>query len=147
MNSVSALKSLRSVAPAFTGQSRSYAKATLIGGLIAVPEERQTTAGKNYFMYRIACPRPVKVDAEGNVQRDENGYPVRESDYHTIFNFRDRAAESLPQLIPGSQILVEAAIATRPNEIDGKNYQQTTFTEITHRVLSKPRKTEEQASE
>jgi hypothetical protein len=33
--------------------------------------------------------------------------PVRESDYHTIFNFRDRAAESLPQLIPGSQILVE----------------------------------------
>jgi hypothetical protein len=42
---------LKSVAPAFTGQSRSYAKATLIGGLIAVPEERQTTAGKNYFMY------------------------------------------------------------------------------------------------
>jgi hypothetical protein len=41
---------LKSVAPAFTGQSRSYAKATLIGGLIAVPEERQTAAGKNYFM-------------------------------------------------------------------------------------------------
>jgi len=67
MNSVSALRSLRvsepsprstdamliplkSVAPAFTGQSRSYAKATLIGGLIAVPEERQTAAGKGYYM-------------------------------------------------------------------------------------------------
>jgi hypothetical protein len=48
---------LESVAPAFTGQSRSYAKATLIGGLIAVPEERQTSAGKNYFMYVASAPR------------------------------------------------------------------------------------------
>jgi len=51
------LTHLKSVAPAFTGQSRSYAKATLIGGLIAVPEERQTSAGKNYFMYVAFAPR------------------------------------------------------------------------------------------
>ena len=56
----------------------------------------------------------------------------------------------MPNLIPGSQILVEgkyslhrsiytdsiAAIGTRPNEIDGKNYQQTTFTYVTYLTLA-----------
>jgi len=66
MNSATALKSLRvraktpfkldplliplqSVAPAFTGQSRQYARATLIGRLVAAPVERQTAAGTTYF--------------------------------------------------------------------------------------------------
>jgi len=66
MNSATALKSLRvsgdppfepdalliplqSVAPAFTGQSRQYAKATLIGRLVAAPVERQTAGGTTYF--------------------------------------------------------------------------------------------------
>jgi len=67
--------------------------------------------------------------------------PVRDSDYHTVFNFKEGAAERLPNLVIGSQILVEgrslilranadvpANIGTRTSEVEGRKTYSTTLT-------------------
>ncbi|WVW84826.1 hypothetical protein I302_106861 [Kwoniella bestiolae CBS 10118] len=136
-----ALKTLR--APAAQMQTRSFvSKAQLVGRLGAVPEKGTTSGGQDYYRYSLAVTKPGKRDAEGKPVLDEQGYPVRESSWFTVFNFKDRAAEALEKLQPGSLLYVEAQIdtITAPPPAEGQpGSKQYVFRESSHRVLSKPK--------
>ncbi|WVQ65642.1 hypothetical protein V865_003081 [Kwoniella europaea PYCC6329] len=137
-----ALKSLRAPLQAQT-QSRSFvSKAQLVGRLGAAPEKGTTSGGQDYYRYSLAVTKPGKRDAEGKPVLDEQGYPVRESSWFTVFNFKERAAEALEKLQPGSLLYVEAQIdtITTPPPADGQpGSKQYVFRESSHRVLSKPK--------
>ncbi|WWC88516.1 uncharacterized protein L201_003427 [Kwoniella dendrophila CBS 6074] len=133
-----ALKALR--APAF---SRSFvSKAQLVGRLGAAPEKGTTASGQDYYRYSLAVQKPAKRDAEGKPVLDEQGYPVRESSWFTVFNFRERAAEQAERLQAGSLLYVEANIdtITTPPSAEGQpGNKQYVFRELSHKVLSKPK--------
>ncbi|WRT67912.1 uncharacterized protein IL334_004886 [Kwoniella shivajii] len=135
-----ALPSLKAIrVPA---QTRSFvSKAQLVGRLGAAPEKGTTSSGQEYFRYNLAVTKPPRKDAEGKPVLDEQGYPVRDSSWFTVFNFRERAAESLERLQPGSLLYVEAQIdtITTPPAGDQPGSKQYVFRENSHRVLSKPK--------
>ncbi|OCF57114.1 hypothetical protein L486_05973 [Kwoniella mangroviensis CBS 10435] len=152
-----ALKSLRAPLQAQT-QTRSFvSKAQLVGRLGAAPEKGTTSGGQDYYRYSLAVTKPGKRDAEGiyTVQlcllpcRKTTQLidlvpldPVRESSWFTVFNFKERAAEALEKLQPGSLLYVEAQIdtITTPPPADGQpGSKQYVFRESSHRVLSKPK--------
>ncbi|WWD18598.1 hypothetical protein CI109_103051 [Kwoniella shandongensis] len=137
-----ALPTLRA-ARATAQQTRSFvSKAQLVGRLGAAPEKGKTSSGTTYYRYSVGTTKPPKKDAEGNVVVDEQGYPVRESSWFTVFNFNERASESLEKLKAGQLLYVEANIdtVTTPSAEDGSGGQkQYVFRELSHRVLSKPK--------
>ncbi|WVQ83033.1 hypothetical protein IAT38_005171 [Cryptococcus sp. DSM 104549] len=137
-NAIPALRSAR----AQVQQTRSFvSKAQFVGRLGAAPERHSTQAGTSYFKYAIATNKPPKKDADGKLITDANGYPVRETNWYTIFNFNDRQAEYLEKLVPGSLLFVEATIdvLTTPAAVEGEaGSKQYVFRESSHRVLSKP---------
>ncbi|WVQ73265.1 hypothetical protein IAR50_002833 [Cryptococcus sp. DSM 104548] len=138
----STLPALRATASASKQQTRSFiSKAQFIGRLGAAPEKGTTANGKDYYKYALAVSKPPRRDAEGKVILDESGYPVRESSWFTLFNFREGvAAGSLENLPAGSLLYVEASIDSVTNTgADGNPNKQYLFKETSHRVISRPR--------
>ncbi|WWC96239.1 hypothetical protein V866_003106 [Kwoniella sp. B9012] len=137
-----AFKSIRAPLQAQTQTRTFVSKAQLVGRLGAAPEKGTTSGGQDYYRYSLAVTKPGKRDAEGKPVLDEQGYPVRESSWFTVFNFKERAAEALEKLQPGSLLYVEAQIdtITTPPPADGQpGSKQYVFRESSHRVLSKPK--------
>ncbi|KAK8858702.1 hypothetical protein IAR55_002931 [Kwoniella newhampshirensis] len=136
-----ALPTLRA-AQATARQTRSFvSKAQLVGRLGAAPEKGTTSSGTDYYRYSIGTSKPVKKDAEGKPIVDEQGYPVRESSWFTVFNFNEKAAESLQNLKAGQLLYVEANIdtITSPAQDGSAGSKQYVFRETSHKVLSRPK--------
>ncbi|WWC62728.1 uncharacterized protein I303_105325 [Kwoniella dejecticola CBS 10117] len=133
------LKSLR--AP--TQQTRSFvSKAQLVGRLGAAPEKGITASGQDYYRYSLAVTKPAKRDAEGKPVLDDQGYPIRDSSWFTVFNFRENAAAAVERLQAGSLLYVEAQIdtVTTPPPAEGQpGNKQYVFRETSHKVLSRPK--------
>ncbi|KAL7423062.1 hypothetical protein Q5752_002361 [Cryptotrichosporon argae] len=121
--------------------TRGYAKATLVGRLGAAPTELKAANGKVFFSYPLGVSKPPKRDANGELVKDEHGYPVRDTNWFTIYNFEQNAAEYLPSLQPGTQMLVETTLDQKstPNE-EGVNIKSIVLRELSHRVVSRPKK-------
>ncbi|WVR06459.1 hypothetical protein IAU60_003490 [Kwoniella sp. DSM 27419] len=136
-----ALPSLRAMRAPL--QARTFvSKAQLVGRLGAAPEKATTSSGQEYYRYALAVSKPPKKDAEGKLVLDEQGYPVRDSSWFTVFNFNERNAEYLEKLQAGSLLYVEANIDTitsAPSEDGTPGVKQYVFRETSHRVLSKPK--------
>ncbi|OCF30435.1 hypothetical protein I317_07901 [Kwoniella heveanensis CBS 569] len=124
-------------------QTRSFvSKAQIVGRLGAAPEKGTTANGREFYRYSLAVTKPPKRDAEGKPVLDEQGYPVRESNWFTVFNFNERAAESVQKLQAGSLLYVEANIdtITNPPTAEGQPGNKSyVFRESSHKVLSRPK--------
>ena len=113
---------------------RKFAKATLLGRLGAAPEVRTSSQGKPYVTYNLAVNKPPKRDDKGQIVTGEDGYPVRDTNWFTVFNFRPGAEQFLPALEPGTQLLVEATLETRPGQQGGS---EMLLRELSHKVVSR----------
>jgi hypothetical protein len=82
-------------------QTRAYSKGTILGRLGSAPSVHQSSNGKEFYMYvpspgtksvrngwltllryNLAVNRPPKKDANGELLRDDNGFPVRDTDWY-----------------------------------------------------------------
>ncbi|GAA5971050.1 hypothetical protein JCM11641_004125 [Rhodosporidiobolus odoratus] len=119
--------------------ARDMAKMTLIGRIGAI-EVKQTKAGKDFLLYKIATTDRAKPPAEGEP------YVEPPTSWHTIFA-HGNAIERLKDIPKGSQVYVEAqfSVKNEKDEASGVYSQNIVAVHDRINVLKKPyRPTEEQ---
>ncbi|KAL1408200.1 hypothetical protein Q8F55_005005 [Vanrija albida] len=117
---------------------RNFAKATLLGRLGSTPSVHETQDGRKFVTYNLAVPKPPKRDADGKVVLGPDGFPVRDTNWFTVFNFIPNSVEYLVELQPGTQLLVEANLESRSSTDEAGNHQKDLFLrELSHKIVSK----------
>ncbi|RSH90973.1 hypothetical protein EHS25_010149 [Saitozyma podzolica] len=84
-----------------------YSKATIVGRLGAAPAAKEGANGKSYYIYSLASSKPPRRNANGEIILGEDGRPVRDTNWFSIFNFAENAAPGMDRLQAGDLVMVE----------------------------------------
>ncbi|GFZ45029.1 hypothetical protein JCM24511_02755 [Saitozyma sp. JCM 24511] len=117
-----------------------YSKATIVGRLGAAPAAKEGANGKSYYIYSLASSKPPRRNANGEIILGEDGRPVRDTNWFSIFNFAENAAPGMDRLQAGDLVMVEASLDTRAlGGAEGEPVRkEIVLREINHRILDRP---------
>ncbi|KAI9634900.1 uncharacterized protein MKK02DRAFT_37776 [Dioszegia hungarica] len=119
--------------------SRGFAKVTLVGRLGGEPTRKDIAGAeqREYYLYRVAVAKPPKKDATGQLLRGEDGNPIRDTDWFSVFNFRENAGAVMPNIHSGDLVLVEA---TLQNKTDSEGRTENVLSQNSIKVLDRSNK-------
>jgi len=86
---------------------------TFIGRITKDPEFNTTQNGNHNLKFTIAIDQPPKRNQDGSIQKDANGYTVRDSDFPRVILWGSRAQSLVNTLCKGTLVAVTGSVRTR----------------------------------